>query len=417
MNFWAVNNNPSTFDRAQPIVAGVGITQKDYTGGGVVTVTPDATCPSQVNQVLVSDSTRFTIAFGANDPTGNVAPQNIDPLLVRWSDQESYSVWNPAVTNQAGSYRLSQGSQIVSAIQTRQEILVFTDLALYSMQFIGAPYVWGFQPMGSNISIISPNAVATANNLTFWMGTDKFYVYSGKVDTLSCALRRDIFDNINYSQAYQIVAGVNEGFNEVWWMYPSANSTYLDKYVIYNYVDNIWYNGTISRSSWLGTRLRTYPMATTYDPATESGNLVYHEDGVNDNSTGVPAPINAYIKSADFDIGDGDHFAYVWRIVPDVTFDGSTASAPVVNMTILPRQNPGTLYGNTNADGTVQVNPAITSGNNYTNQRTFPVQQFTQYAYVRVRGRQMSLEISSNTLGVQWQLGSPRLDTKPDGRR
>jgi hypothetical protein len=291
----------------------------------------------------------------------------------------------------------------VSAIQTRQEILIFTDLALYSMQYIGAPYVWSFQPMGSNISIISPNSVITANNMTYWMGIDKFYVYSGKVDTLPCTLRRDIFDNINTSQGYQVIGGQNEGFNEIWWFYCSANSNFPDKYVIYNYVENTWYNGTLSRTSWLGSRLRTYPMACTYDSVNLSGNLIYHENGTDDGSVNPAVPIVASIQSADFDIGDGDHFSYVWRIVPD-------GSAPVVNMTMLPRQNPGATYGNTD-------NPTVTSGNNYTNQRTFAVQQFTQYAYVRVRGRQMSLQISSNTLGTQWQLGSPRLDTRTDGRR
>jgi hypothetical protein len=411
MNFWAVNPVSTVFDRGQVMVAGGSITQKNYaTGSGTTSVSIDATCPSQVNQVMVSDSTRFVIALGCNDPTGVVTTAALDPLQVRWSDQESYSVWTPAVTNQAGSYRLSQGSQIVTGIQTRQEILIFTDLALYSMQYIGAPYVWSFQPMGSNISIISPNSVVTANNLTFWMGIDKFYVYSGKVDTLPCSLRRDIFDNINSSQGYQVYGGQNEGFNEIWWFYCSANSNVPDKYVIYNYVENTWYNGTLSRTSWLGSRLRTYPMACNYDSTNQSGNLIYHESGVDDGSVNPAVPIAASIQSADFDIGDGDHFAYVWRMVPDVTFDGSTGSAPVVNMTMLPRQNPGATYGNTD-------NPTVTSGNNYTSQRTFAVQKFTQYAYVRVRGRQMSLQISSNTLGVQWQLGSPRLDTRADGRR
>jgi hypothetical protein len=359
---------------------------------------------------MVSDATRFVIAFGCNDPTGLVTTTALDPLQVRWSDQESYSVWTPAVTNQAGSYRLSQGSQIVSAIQTRQEILIFTDLALYSMQYLGAPYVWSFQPMGSNISIISPNSVVTANNMTYWMGIDKFYVYSGKVDTLPCALRRDVFDNINTSQGYQVYGGQNEGFNEIWWFYCSANSNVPDKYVIFNYVENTWYNGNLSRTSWLGSRLRTYPMACNYDPVNQSGTLIYHENGTDDGSVNPAVPIVASIQSADFDIGDGDHFAYVWRIVPDVTFDGSNSAAPQVTMTMLPRQNPGASYGNTDY-------PTTVSGNNYTSQRTFAVQQFTQFAYVRVRGRQMSLQVSSNTLGVQWQLGAPRLDTRPDGRR
>ena len=411
MNFWAVNPSPTVFDRGQVMVAGGSITQKNYaTGAGTTTVTIDATCPSQVNQVMVSDSTRFVIAMGCNDPTGVVTTTALDPLQVRWSDQESYNTWLPAVTNQAGSYRLSQGSQIVSAVQTRQEILIFTDLALYSMQYIGAPYVWSFQPMGSNISIISPNSVVTANNMTYWMGIDKFYVYSGKVDTLPCALRRDIFDNINVSQGAQVYGGQNEGFNEIWWFYCSTNSNVPDKYVIFNYVENTWYNGTLSRTSWLGSRLRTYPMACNYNISAQSGDLIYHENGVDDGSVNPAVPITASIQSADFDIGDGDHFAYVWRIVPDVTFDGSTGTAPVVNMTMLPRQNPGATYGSTD-------NPTVTSGNNYTSQRTFSVQQFTQYAYVRIRGRQMALQISSNTLGTQWQLGSPRLDTRADGRR
>jgi hypothetical protein len=411
MNFWAVNNNPTIFDRGQVIVAGGSITQKNYaTGVGTTSVSIDATCPSQVNAVMVSDSTRFVIALGANDPTGVVSTVNIDPLMVRWSDQESYSVWTPAVTNQAGSYRLSQGSQIITGIQTRQEILVFTDSALYSMQYIGAPYVWSFQAMSSNITVISPNAVATASNVTYWMGIDKFYIYTGKVDTLPCALRRDIFDNFNAQQAAQVFAGVNEGFNEIWWFYPSANSSYPDKYVIYNYVEGTWYNGNLSRTAWLGTRLRTYPMATNYNTAYTSGNLIYHENGVDDGSVTPAQPITSYIQSADFDIGDGDHFSYVWRVVPDVTFDGSNSAAPSVNMTIRPRQNPGTDYGNTD-------NPSVVSGNNYTNQNTYNVQKFTQYAYIRVRGRQMALKVGSNTLGTQWQLGSPRLDVKSDGKR
>ena len=411
MNFWAVNPTPSIFDRGQVIVAGGTITQKNYaTGSGTTTVSVDATCPSQVNVVMVSDSTRFTIALGANDPTGVISTTSIDPMMVRWSDQESYSTWLPAITNQAGSYRLSQGSQIITGIQTRQEILVLTDSAVYSMQYIGAPYVWSFQQMGSNISIVSQNAIATSNNITYWMGIDKFYVYSGKVDTLVCSLRRDIFENFNTDQAAQVFAGINEGFNEIWWFYPSASSNYPDKYVIYNYVEQTWYNGNLSRTAWIGNHLRQYPMATNYSSVYTSGKLIYHENGTDDGSVSPPVAINSFIQSADFDIGDGDHFGYVWRIVPDVTFDGSTGSAPVVNMTMLPRQNPGSNYGRTD-------NPSVVSGNNYVNQRTYEVQTFTQYAYVRIRGRQMSLKISSNTLGTQWQLGTPRLDVRPDGRR
>ena len=406
MNFWAVNSSPTVFDRGQVIVAGGSITQKNYaTGSGTVAVSIDATCPSLVNYVLVSDASRFTIALGCNDPTGVYASVQLDPMQIRWSDQESYSDWTPAVTNQAGSYRLSQGSQIVTALQTRQEILIWTDTAIYSMQFLGAPYVWGFQIMGANLSIISPNCAVTVNNITYWMGTDKFYMYSGRVETLPCSLRQYVFDDINLEQGYQVLSGTNEGYNEVWWFYCSANSTTIDKYIIYNHLERTWAYGSMSRTAWLDSPLRSSPMATTY-----GNNLVYHEQGNDDGTTSPPSPIYAYVRSSDFDIGDGHNFGLVWRIIPDVTFDGSTVNAPAVNFTVLPRQNPGTDYGSTD-------NPTVTSAQNYVGQRTYAVQQFTEYAYVRIRGRQMAFQISSSNIGVSWQLGAPRLDVRPDGRR
>ena len=270
--------------------------------------------------------------------------------------------------------------------------------------------VFATQLLGDNISILSQNAVMIASGKVYWMGVDKFYVYSGKVDTLPCALRRDIFDNINTSQGAQVYGGQNEGFNEIWWFYCSANSNTPDKYVIYNYVENTWYNGNLSRTAWLENHLRRYPMATNYNTTFTSGNLIYHEDGVDDGSVNPALPITSYIKSADFDIGDGDHFAYVWRIVPDVTFDGSTVNNPSVDFTVRPRQFPGTNYGTADA-------PTVTSAQNYQNQRYYTVQQFTEQVFVRVRGRQMAFKISSNDLGVAWQLGSPRIDIRPDGRR
>lgn len=406
MYFWAVNVNPSTFDRAQYLGPAAVITLKNYaTGIGTTTVTVDATCPTVVTQVLVSDSSRFLIAFGCNDPTGVYATIDQDPMQVRWTDQESFSDWTPAITNQAGGYRLSSGSQIITATQTRQEILIWTDSAIYSMQFLGAPYVWGFQIMGDNLSIISPNAPVTVNNITYWMGTDKFYMYSGRVETLPCALRQYVFDDINLQQGYQVFGGTNEGYNEVWWYYCSANSTTVDKYVIYNHLERTWAYGSLARTAWLDSPLRESPIATGY-----GGTLVYHEQGNDDGTTNPPTPIYAYVRSSDFDIGDGHNFGLVWRVIPDVTFDGSTVNAPEVNFTVLPRQNPGTNYGTAN-------NPDVTSAQNYAGQRTFNVQQFTEYAYVRIRGRQMAFQISSSNLGVAWQLGSPRLDVRPDGRR
>jgi hypothetical protein len=410
MNFWAVSPTPTTFNRAQIITPGGTITQKNYaTGSGTTTVTIDSTCPSVVNFVLVSDASRFTIAFGCNDPTGLLASTVIDPMQIRWSDQESYSTWTPSSTNQAGDYRLSHGSQIVTAIQTRQEILVLTDAAIYSMQFLGAPYVWGFQIMGDNLSIMGPNAIVTVNNITYWMGTDKFYMYSGRVETLPCTLRQFIFDDINLQQSYQVFASSNEGYNEIWWFYCSADSNTIDKYVIYNHLERTWVYGTMARTAWIDSHLRDNPMATTY-AGTSTGNLVYHENGNDDGTTNPPTAIYSYVRSSDFDIGDGHNFGMVWRVIPDVTFDGSTVNTPAVNFTVLPRQNPGSNYSTSN-------DPAVASTQNYTAVRTYNVQQFDQYAYVRIRGRQMAFQISSDGIGVSWQLGSPRLDVRPDGRR
>jgi hypothetical protein len=399
MYYWAVNSNPNTFDRAQIMAAGGTVSVR----GSSVSV--DSSCPSLVNHVHVSDASRFVIAFGCNDPSGTYFPTSLDPLLVRWSDQENFGVWTPGVGNQAGDYRLSQGSEIVTALQARQEILIWTDAALYSMQYLGAPYVWGFQIMGSNISVIGPNAVATANNVTYWMGTDKFYMYTGRVETLPCTLRQYVFDDINLTQSYQFFAGTNEGYNEVWWFYCSANSTTIDKYVIFNHLERTWYYGTIARTAWVDSPLRDTPMATGYN-----GQLIYHEDGVDDGTTNPPSPIVSYCQSSDFDIGDGHNFGLVSRIIPDVTFDGSSVNNPQVIFTVRPRQNPGANYGSTDQ-------PEVVSAQNYQGQQTYNVQEFTNYAYVRIRGRQMAFKISSEDLGVAWQLGTPRLDIRQDGRR
>jgi len=379
--YWEVNANPNIFDR------------------GTLLTTGDT--PDICNFVMVSDASRFVICFGVND-YGSAA-QN--PMLIRWSDQEDYTDWTPAITNQAGSYTLSHGSSIITAMQSRQEILVWTDAALYSMQYLGAPYVWGFQLLGDNLSIAGPNATATANNITYWMGVDKFYMYSGRVETLLCTLRSYVYNDINMSQAFQFFAGTNEGFNEIWWYYCSAASSTIDKYVVYNYLERVWYYGTLARTAWVDSPLRVEPMATTY-----GNQLVYHETGVDDGTTNPPSPITAYVQSADFDIGDGHNFGFVYRIIPDVTFDGSTVTAPTLDFTVRPRQFPGTNYGNSN-------NPAVISSISYAGQRTYNVQQFTEQVYVRIRGRQMAFKVSSDTLGTAWQLGVPRIEVRPDGRR
>jgi len=387
---WKVNANPTIYDRA--------VLLSPTSSGAYQT---DAGCPSICNSVLVSDASRFVIAFGCND----YGLTELDPLLVRWSDQEDYATWTPSATNQAGSYRLSTGSSIVAHQQTRQEILVWTDAAIYSMQYLGPPFTWGFQILGSNTSVAGPNAVATAANITYWMGLDKFYMYSGRVETLYCPLRQYIFGDINLQQQYQFIAGTNEGYNEIWWYYCSANSTVIDRYVVYNHLERVWSYGTLSRTAWLDSPLRDFPVATTY-----GNQLVYHENGVDDGTTNPPSPISAYIQSADFNIGDGHNYGFAWRMIPDITFDGSYVNNPQVTFTLRPRQNPGSNYGTADT-------PTVTSTQNFQGQRNYTVQQFTEIIYTRIRGRQMAFKVSSDGLGVNWQLGVPAIDIRPDGRR
>lgn len=362
--------------------------------------------PVVQNFLMVSDASRFVFAFGVNDYGS--ATQN--PMLLRWSAQESITDWTPAATNQAGSLLLSHGSEIVTALQTRQEIVVFTDSAMYSLQYQGAPIIWSSQLLGDNISIAGPNAAAIGSGVIYWMGVDKFYSYDGRIQTLRCDLRKFIFEDINLLQQDQFFASTNEGFNEVWFFYCSANATEIDRYVVYNYFENngqgVWYYGNMARTAWLDTGLRNYPMA-----ATTINNIVYHELGNDDNATETSLPINAVIETAEFDIDDGDHFGFVWRILPDITFVGSDGiDSPQVTMTLIPLQNSGSG---------ANVPQSVGSTSYATIQRiaTAPIEEFTGQVYVRVRGRQMILKIESNQLGCAWQLGSPRIDIKQDGRR
>jgi len=370
--------------------------------------------PQATNQVIASAIQRFVIAFGANSYDSSNPSTTFDPMLVRWSDQENPFQWVPDITNQAGEFSLTNGSYIMAARATRQEILVWTDSAIYSMQYLGPPYVWGFQILMDNISVMSPNSMITINNVTYWMGTDKFYMYSGRVETLPCSLRQYIFADINKDQAYQVTCGGNEGFNEVWWFYCSTNSTVVDKYVIYNYLDRVWYYGTLNRTAWIDSGIRQNPMGTFINGADNVGNptgtIVYHEIGTDDQSTATPAPIVSYVQSSDFDIGDGHNFGFVWRLLPDINFNGSTANVPSVTMTIRPRQNSGTAYQQADM-------PVVQSAQNYTIAPEYTVQQFTGQIYTRLRGRQLAMRISSSDLGVAWQMGTPRIDIRNDGRR
>jgi hypothetical protein len=385
---------------------GSGATPAYSTRGTLISGT---NVPSQINQILVSDSTRITIAFGCSD-YGAYGAAVFDPLLIRWTAQEDYADWTPTATNQAGSYRLSRGSEIVGTLQTRQEILVWTDAALYSMQYLGPPFVWGFTILADNISIVSPNAVATASGITYWMGTDKFYYYAGRIETLPCPVREYVFSDMNRDQEAQFFAGTNEGFSEIWFFYCSKNASVIDRYVIFNYLDQAWYYGTLSRTAWLDSPLRQFPQG-----ATSSNIIVFHEAAVDDGSTNPPSPINSYIQTADFDVGDGNNYSFVTKVIPDITFNNSNMTGlstdkPQVNFTLRPRQNPGSGY-------TAASSPVVESAQGYATQQTYNVQEFTQIVYTRVRGRQMAFRVESNTLGTQWQLGSPRMDIRADGRR
>lgn len=360
----------------------------------------DGYAPLYQNTFTVSDASRFLIAFGTNDYGSSI----LDPMLIRWSDQESLTTWFPAVTNQAGSARLSHGSEIITTLQSRQEILVWTDSSLYSLQYLGPPYVWGTQLLADNVSIAGPNAAAMASGVTYWMGVDKFYKYDGRVTTLRCDLLRYIYNDINLLQFDQVFASTSEGFNEVWFFYCSTNSITIDRYVIYNYTEDIWSYGTMARTAWLDTGLRQYPIAATY-----TYNIVNHEYGVDDNETATALPIEASIISSQYDIGDGHNFAFVYRMLPDITFRGSTSgTTPAVTMYLQGLANSGSGITQSASASVAYTGPAPAIIN---------VDEFTGQVYTRVRGRQMQMQITSNTLGTQWQLGAPRIDTRPDGRR
>jgi hypothetical protein len=269
--------------------------------------------------------------------------------------------------------------------------------------------VWAPQLLGDNISIMSPNAAVIASGIVYWMGVDKFYVYDGRVNTLPCDLRRFVFSDFNQEQSLQVFAGTNESFNEIWWFYCSANSTVVDRYVIYNYLEKIWYYGTMSRTAWLDSGLQTVPIAANYVTATLTGNLINHETGLNDNTTGTAVAIDAYIGSSEFDIGDGHNFGFVWRILPDLTFGNATNSPAAV-----PPQVTMTLYGLTNSGSgtTSSADGTVVKGSTYV-----ITEEFTGQIFTRMRGRQMIFKIGSNQINTTWQLGAPRIDIRADGRR
>ena len=391
----------------------IGTGQQSISSRGILlsSLSGAASVPLYQNWMLASDINEYIICFGTNLP----GETSLNPMAVRWSAAGSVTDWLPSPTNDAGFIILSHGSEIVTAVQSRQEIVVFTDSSLYSMQYVNVPDVWRFQLLGDNVSIIGPNAAIVASGALYWMGVDKFYKYDGRISTLRCDLRQFIFENINKTQAEQIFCGTNEGFNEIWWFYCVGNSSTITNYVVYNYVEDIWYYGTMGRTAWLDSGLDDFPIAATY-----LNNIVEHENGVDDNASNTPAAIEAYILSAEFDIEDGDRFGFVWRVVPDITFRGSTAGTnPAVTMTLLPMQNSGSGYNNPASLGGQSYSSVADLGNQTATfgGKSYSIEQFTGQIYTRVRGRQMAFSVWSNQLGTTWQLGSPRMDIRQDGRR
>ena len=405
--YFVVNSTGGTFNVATTI-GGTAITTSGGQSGlqfisqrGInLANAGDADTPIFQNYIVVSDASRILLVFGTNDYSSTT----LDPMLIRWSDQENPYTWSPAITNQAGSLKLSHGSEIITALQARQEIIVFTDSSLYSLQYVGPPFVWTAQLLADNVSIIGPNAAVIASGAVYWMGVDKFYKYDGRVQTLNCDLRRYVFGDFNTLQTQQVYAGTNEGFNEIWWFYCSSDSLVSDRYVVYNYLENVWYYGNMGRTAWLDSGLLSLPVAATYNHE-----LVQHEDGVDANDLGTPTALAAYISSSEFDIGDGNNFAYVWRMLPDLTFENSvstsTGTAPTVAMTLYPLQNSGSGTG-------TSAGASVVKGSTYN-----ITEEYTGIVYTRVRGRQMIFKIASDQIGTTWQLGSPRLDLRPDGRR
>jgi hypothetical protein len=361
--------------------------------------------PVKIMQLLVSQQDRHLLALGAV-PFGSTNEADFDPLLIRWADQDTPGDWTPSSTNTAGDLRVSRGSRIIRGLPTRQEVLVWTDSHLYTLQFLGTTDVFGLQEYADNISIISSRSVVSASNIVYWMGKDKFYAYTGRVETLPCTLRNHVFNDINYDQSDQVISGTNEQWNEVWWFYPTADSNYNNAYVVYNHLEKIWYYGTIDRTAWLDSPLRTYPQAanttvttTNNVVTTGSGFLYEHENGTDDDTL----PIDSYIQSSDFDLDEGDNFMLTRRIIPDVSFDGSSAATPEATLIIRPRNFPGSTFSADPADTQRVIETSIGV--------------YTDQVFVRARARQMALKIQSDSLGVQWQLGAPRLDARQDGSR
>jgi hypothetical protein len=373
-------------------VAGSGIPAADAVK--LSSLSGAADCPTIVTGIVTTDE-NHVMALGCNA----IGESAKTPMLIRWADQNNPALWTPSIATSAGGYKLTYGDSIITAIKTRQETLIFTDSALYGAQYVGTPYTFNFQPRSTNITIASPFAAISINNITYWMGHKKFFTYGGTVETLPCSLRQYIFNDFNYAQQAQTFVGSVGEFNEIWWFYCSSEAESPDRYAVYNYQERIWYYGNMDRTAWINCPDRTYPIATI------DGNLIYQENGLDDNATGTALPISAYIQSADFDLDDGYQFAFVRRLIPDLTFDGSTASSPTVTMKLYARDFPAGAYDQETDEPITKASVAV------------PIAPSEGQKWLRLRGRQIAFRIESDALGVQWSLGIPRLDISPDGRK
>jgi len=352
--------------------------------------------PTVAKLVIVSERDRHVIAFGC-DPEADPGVQ--DPLTIRFSDQENPTEWRALPTTTAGELRIGTGSEIIGAIQTKQQVVVFTDVSVHAMQYIGDPFTLGLQEVSSSVSIISPNAMAAVGDTVFWMGKNDFYAYDGAVVQIPCDVKEYVFSGLNIQQQLKVYAGHSSSFSEVWWFYPSSNSQENDSYVVYNYEQKIWYYGILARTAWQDRNVLSFPTAISTD-----GYVYYHESGLNDASVNPPVALTPYIESSVIDMGDGDQFMFATRVIPDLTFRNSTNAAPTATITIKARNFPGGAYFATDSDPVTKT-------------ASLPVEQFTNELYVRLRGRSMSIKIESNQTDTAWRLGDPRLDLRTDGRK
>lgn len=352
--------------------------------------------PTVAKTVIVSERDRHVIAFGC-DPESSPGVQ--DPLTIRFSDQENAAEWRSLSTTTAGELRIGTGSEIIGAIQTKQQIIVFTDVSAHVMQYIGPPFTFGIQEVSSSVSIIGANAMVAVGDSVFWMGKNEFYVYDGTVTQIPCDVKEYVFDNLNDQQGLKVFAGHCSSFSEVWWLYPSSSSQENDSYVVYNYEQRIWYYGTLPRTAWLDRNVLSYPLAISPD-----GYVYYQENGLDDGSVNPPVALTPHIESSVIDIGDGDQFMFATRVIPDITFRNSTAASPAATMTIKARNFPGGAYFASDSDPVTKTS-------------SLPVEQFTNELYVRIRGRSLSLRVESAQTGTAWRLGDPRIDVRTDGRK